>query len=139
MTESRVSKESCAGLNTSIRVHMMPRDTNSAGTIFGGVILGHLDLAGAMEAMRQYPGKKFVTVALHEVVFKSPVLVGDLVSFRTEIVGVGRTSVTVRVCVEAERFGAAEPIVQVTEAEAVYVAVDENRKPIPVVDDSEAK
>ena len=129
--------QSCEGLNTSIRVHMMPRDTNSAGTIFGGVILGHLDLAGAMEAMHAYPGKRFVTVALQEVVFKAPVFVGDLVSFNTQIIKTGRTSVTVRICVDAERFGAPEPNVHVTEAVAVYVAVDENRDPIPI--DSDVK
>ena len=118
--------------STTIRVAMMPRDTNSAGTIFGGVILGHLDLAGAMEAMRRYPGKRFVTVALHEVDFKAPVFVGDLVSFRTEIIAIGTTSVTVRIEVEAERFGPGHEMVAVTAAEAVYVAVDDNRRPVPV-------
>jgi len=116
----------------TIRVVMMPRDTNSAGTIFGGVILGHLDLAGAMEAMRRFPDRRFVTVALKEVVFRSPVFVGDLVSFYTETVSVGRTSVRTRVVVEAERFGGDGARVLVTEAEAVYVAVDETRSPIPI-------
>ena len=114
----------------AIRVTMMPRDTNGAGTIFGGVILGHLDLAGAMEAMRRYPNRRFVTVALHEVVFKSPVMVGDLVSFRTRVVATGRTSITVKILVEAERFGPKNIAIRVTEAEAVYVAVDEHRHPI---------
>lgn len=118
------------GYRTAIRVAMMPRDTNAAGTIFGGVILGHLDLAGAMEAMRRYPTRRFVTVALHEVVFKSPVLVGDLVSFRTRVVKTGRTSITVEVLVEAERFGPENVAIRVTEAQAVYVAVDEHRAPI---------
>ncbi len=120
-------------MNTMVRVVMMPRDTNSAGTIFGGVILGHLDLAGAMEAMHRFPGMRFVTIALHEVVFTAPVFVGDLVSFRTAISRVGRTSVTVRILVEARRLGReGSPLVRVTEAEAVYVAVDENRRPVPV-------
>jgi len=121
----------------TIRVTMMPRDTNSAGTIFGGVILGHLDLAGAMEAMRRFLGRKFVTVALREVIFRSPVFVGDLVSFYTEVVHVGRTSVTVRIRVEAERFRTGERAVPVTQAEAVYVSVDDSRRPVPLQEGGE--
>jgi acyl-CoA thioesterase YciA len=115
-----------------IRVSMMPRDTNSVGTIFGGVILGHLDLAGAMEAMRRYQKQRFVTIALREVVFRAPVFVGDLVSFYTRITRVGTTSVTVRIVVEAERLRTGERHIPVTEAEAIYVAVDDERRPVPL-------
>ena len=123
-----------AELKTMVRVVMMPRDENSAGTIFGGVILGHLDLAGAMEAMARYPERRFVTVALREVEFKSPVFTGDLVSFRTETIATGRTSITVRILVEAERFYPSHCTAIVTEAEAVYVSVDEERRPQPLLD-----
>ena len=74
----------------------MPRDTNSVGTIFGGVILSHIDQAGAEEA-RLHGADRVVTVAMKEVEFHEPVYVGDLVSFYTRLVGAGRTSVTVRV------------------------------------------
>ena len=117
----------------AIRVSMLPRDTNPGGTIFGGVILSHLDLAGAIEA-RKHADKSFVTVAMTGVEFISPVLVGDVVSFYTRTIRVGRTSVTVSVIVEADRYHNANEIVRVMEAEAVYVAVDENRQPIPVLD-----
>ena len=114
----------------AIRVVMMPKDTNAYGTIFGGIILSSIDQAGAVEAHRHVPGR-LVTVAMREVVFHSPVLVGDLVSYFTETVGVGRTSVTVRVAVEAER-GMGVGRVKVTQAEVVYVHVDDAGRPTPV-------
>ncbi len=84
------------------RVLMMPRDTNPAGTIFGGVILSYMDQAGAEEALFQ-GAHRVVTVAMNEVVFLEPVFVGDLVSFYTSLVRVGRTSITVKVKVSAAR------------------------------------
>ncbi len=86
----------------AIRVIMMPKDTNALGTIFGGIILSYIDQAGAVEAHR-HGCARLVTVALREVEFHAPVFVGDLVSFFTETLRVGRTSVTVKVVVEAER------------------------------------
>jgi acyl-CoA thioesterase YciA len=118
----------------AIRVLMMPSDTNAHGTIFGGVILSHLDQAGAITA-RRYSPKKFVTVALDKVVFKEPVFVGDLLSFFGAVVRVGRTSLTVRMSVYADRFTDPPTRVKVTEADAVFVAVDDSRNPIPIVDE----
>ena len=115
----------------AIRVILLPRDTNAQGSIFGGVILSHLDLAGVVEA-RKHADKRFVTVAMKEVEFKKPVFVGDTISFYAKTVRVGRTSVTVRVEVEAQRWKEPARKVLVTKAEVVYVAVDEKGKPIPV-------
>ena len=115
----------------AIRVIMMPKDTNALGTIFGGVILSYIDQAGAVEAHRHCPGR-IVTVAMHEVVFHAPVYVGDLVSFWTETVRVGNTSVTVRVTVEAERGHPGGPKAKVTEAEVVFVHVGPDGRPLPI-------
>ncbi len=111
----------------AIRITLLPRDTNSAGTIFGGVILSYIDMAGAIEAHRRTGMDRFVTVAMREVIFHKPVFVGDLVSFYAETVNVGNTSITIRVIVETERVGESKEQVRVTEAEVIYVAVDENR------------
>lgn len=108
----------------AIRVVMLPRDTNSQGTIFGGVILSYIDMAGAIEAHRHTGMGRFVTVAMREVIFHAPVFVGDLVSFYSETVKVGNTSITTRVVVEAERYGSPGECARVTEAEVIYVAVD---------------
>jgi acyl-CoA thioesterase YciA len=116
----------------AIRITMMPRDTNPQGTIFGGIILSYIDTAGAIEAHRRTKIARFVTVAMREVIFHHPVFVGDLVSFYAETVRIGQTSITVRVIVEAERYGGTQGRVRVTEAEVVYVAVDENRKKMQI-------
>jgi len=117
----------------AIRITMLPRDTNGYGTIFGGVILSYIDLAGGIEARRQSP-KKFVTKAMREVVFVAPVFVADLVTFYTQTLRCGRTSVTVKVEVEVERLGPSgnKEIHRVTEAEVVFVAVDEEGRPTPI-------
>jgi len=120
-----------ASLQPAIRVVMMPRDTNPMGTIFGGIILSHIDVAGAVEA-RRHSDKKLVTVAMHEVKFLAPVFVGDLVSFYTETLKIGTTSLTVRVRVEALRGQPPHDTVQVTQADVVYVAVDPSGQSVPV-------
>jgi len=119
-------------LQPAIRVVMMPRDANYLGTIFGGVIMSYLDLAGVVEA-QQYSDHKLVTVSMREVNFIAPVFVGDLVSFYTETLRIGRTSLTVRVTVDAMRAKLPHETVRVTHAEIVYVAIDEAGKPVPVV------
>jgi acyl-CoA thioesterase YciA len=139
----------------AIRVLLLPKDTNAYGTIFGGVILSHIDLASAIEARKIAP-HHYVTKAMREVEFHEPVHLGDIVSFYTQTIRVGRTSVTVRVLVEAERWGEvpdlASPVprqsvagtsaaghgetVKVTEAEVVLVAVGLDGRPVPVRPDS---
>lgn len=122
----------------AIQVIMMPRDTNPGGTIFGGVLLSYIDQAGAIGARREVvraggSPPDVVTVAIHRVEFKKPVLVGDVVRFLTRLVRMGRTSITMQVCVEVER---GVDVLQVTEAEVVYVGIDRNspeRKPLPLL------
>jgi acyl-CoA thioesterase YciA len=123
--------------NPAIRVIMMPKDTNARGTIFGGVILSYIDQAAAIEAHKQST-KNFVTKAMNAVEFVAPVHLGDVVSFYTSVIHLGRTSVTVRVDVEAERSQGSQGkhFVRVTEAEVVCVAVDSRGRPVPFRDKS---
>jgi len=122
----------------AIKVVMMPRDTNPQGTIFGGVLLSYIDQAAALGTFAELrrlgsTARKIVTVAMNKVEFHKPVFVGDVVSFYTRPVRTGRTSITIHVSVEAER---GEEVVQVTEAEVVYVAVadtPEGRKPVAIL------
>jgi acyl-CoA thioesterase YciA len=115
---------------------MMPRDTNPHGTIFGGVILSYLDQAGAIAARReilQAGGEPpiLVTVAINRVEFHQPVLVGDVVRFLVRRLKLGRTSITMQVNVEVDR---GPKVLQVTEAEVVYVGIDPmDRRPVPLV------
>jgi len=119
----------------AIKVLLLPKDTNAYGTIFGGVILSHIDLASAVEA-RKVAQRRYVTKAMREVEFHEPVFLGDIVNFFTETLRVGRTSITVKVTVEAERWGGGRgqgEKVKVTEAEVVLVAVGDNGQPTPVL------
>ena len=134
----------------ALQVVMMPKDANPYptlhpsgqftcySTIFGGVLLSYIDQAGAIGAGREViraggPPPVVLTVAMNRVEFKKPVLVGDVVRFLTRLVGMGRTSITMHVSVEAER---GEEVLQVTEAEVVYVGIDPSaaeRKPTPLL------
>ena len=113
----------------AIRVVLQPKDTNKQGTIFGGVILSYIDLAGAVETTKT-TNQRIVTAGIKEVDFKAPVFVGEVVSFYTKTTKIGRTSITVRVDVESTR-GHKE--VHVTSAELTFVCLDENGKPTPVI------
>src|SRR5512141_1158833 len=114
----------------ALRVTMMPRDTNVHGTIFGGIIMSYIDQAGAVHA-RRHGCFNVVTVAMDRVVFHAPVFVGDLVSFSTSTVNIGRTSIRIHVVVDAVRYSD-NSNVTVTEADVVYVNVDAQRRPIPI-------
>ena len=111
-----------------MRVMPMPADANANGDIFGGWIMAQVDVAGAVLPMRIAKGR-IATVAVNEFVFKQPVSIGDLLSFYAEVVRVGRTSITVRVEVYAERNPAAMHVVKVTEARLTYVAIDAQGQP----------
>ena len=122
----------------AIRTIMMPRDTNPLGSIFGGHILSLLDLAAGQHARAVAP-KRYVTKLLHEVEFLEPVFVGDLVSFYAKTVSIGRTSITIRVDVEASRGVDRVEIRHVTSAEVVMVAIGDDRRPIPIFEGSGAE
>ena len=121
----------------ALKTVMLPRDTNPHGTIFGGVILSYIDLAGAVGAhheirSRKWPDQALVTVAMKSIEFHRPVWVGDIVSFTTRVIRVGRTSLTMHVSVDTERDGAA---IHLTDAEVTYVSVEgppQGQKPVAI-------
>jgi acyl-CoA thioesterase YciA len=133
----------------ALQTVMMPKDANphlamlpGGGetplycTIFGGVILSNLDTAGAIAAAREVrmaggrADLRFVTVAVNRVEFKQPVFVGDVVRCETTVKKWGRTSVTIHINVISDRLGVQVPV---TEAEVVYVGVDADRQPAPLL------
>ena len=113
----------------SLRVGPMPKETNQYGTIFGGVILSYIDLAGFVEA-RRHGAFSWVTASVNRVDFEAPVHVGDIVSLYTRTVRLGRTSVTVEVEVEAERWDD-RSTAKVTNATLTMVALGPDGKPTP--------
>lgn len=106
----------------------MPSDANYTGDIFGGWLMGQVDIAGSIPALHRAKGR-VATVAVNSFVFRQPIFVGDVVSFYTRIVKVGTTSITVEVEVYAQRDPAKPICVKVTEATLTYVAVGDDRKP----------
>lgn len=114
-----------------LKISLLPKDTNMYGTIFGGVIMSYLDLAGAHCARDNFDNM-FVTVFIHEMSFLHPVYVGDLVTFNGEIIETGKTSVTAHILVDAERLGT-RATSRVTEAKIVFVAVDKKGRKTPLI------
>ena len=121
--------------HATLRLVPMPKDTNAGGDIFGGWIMSQVDIAASIPASRRAKGR-VVSVAVNDFKFVAPVFVNDVVSFYSDVIKVGTTSITVKVEVFVER-GQRSPkpgeVVKVTEAVLTYVAVDENRikRPVP--------
>ncbi|MCG8435540.1 MAG: acyl-CoA thioesterase [Gammaproteobacteria bacterium] len=117
----------------AVRTLAMPKDTNGLGDIFGGWLMSHADIAGAIPAFRR-AGGRVVTVAVNEFKFLAPVYVGDVVSFYTDISRVGNTSITIDVTVFSGRcLGQEEEHhVRVATAQITYVHVGDDRRPKPI-------
>ena len=109
----------------TLRVMPMPSEVNPQGDVFGGWIMAQADVAGAIPAMHRARGR-VTTVAVNSFLFKQPVSVGDVVSFFAEVVSIGRTLITVRVAVYAERHPAQPIVANVTEAVLIDVAVNQH-------------
>ena len=111
-----------------MKVIPMPADCNANGDIFGGWVMAQVDLAGSVIPAR-YADGRMATVAVNEFIFKQPVRVGDILSFFSRLTRIGRTSITVKVEVYAERFRSQGKYIKVTEASLTYVAIDDAGQP----------
>lgn len=131
MSAAEQSETTLPQREPTTRVVAMPSDANYTGDIFGGWLMGQVDVAGSVPALHRAKGR-VATVAVNSFVFKQPIFVGDLVSFYTRIVKVGNTSITVEVEVFSQRDPAQPVCVKVTEATLTYVAVGDDRRPRPV-------
>ncbi len=115
------------GMELTLRTLAMPADANPAGDIFGGWVMSQMDLAAFVRA-NDVAKSRTVTVAVHEIVFKKPVKIGDTLCVYTAIEKVGRTSITLRVEAWTRRHYETSRE-KVTDAVFVMVAVDEDGKP----------
>ncbi|MDM0017654.1 acyl-CoA thioesterase [Variovorax saccharolyticus] len=123
-----------ADMELVLKVIPMPADCNANGDIFGGWVMAQCDLAGSVIPARYAKGR-MATVAVNEFIFKQPVRLGDILSFYSKLVRIGRTSITVTVEVFAERFRAQGEYIKVTEATFTYVAIDDDGRPRPIEKD----
>lgn len=101
-----------------------PQDTNSNGDIFGGWLMGQMDLAGAITA-RELAHGPVTTVAVGAMVFLSPIKVGAIVSCYCEVAEIGRSSIRINVEAWTKHYTDEEPK-KVTDAEFVFVAIDKD-------------
>lgn len=114
----------------SLIVRLLPKDTNPQGYIFGGVIMSWMDQAAGVAAQR-HCGQRVVTASADEMIFLSPISVGDVLILKTKLVYTGKTSMDIEVAVEIENIFENIKLIGAT-AFFTMVAVDENNKPIPV-------
>jgi acyl-CoA thioesterase YciA len=141
-----MEESACASLpegQPTIRLMPQLTELNGFGAVFGGWTMAQMDIAAGNAAMRVAQGK--VTTAAANIDFERPIRVGNIVSFFTEIVSRGRTSLRVKVEVYAERGSA--PYVdgatpesgdcgypyRAARAEFVFVAIDDEgrKRPLP--------
>ena len=111
----------------SIRTLCMPADTNQNGDIFGGWLLGQMDIAGGIFAATLAKGRT-ATVAVDAMTFKKPVRVGDVVCAYADLIRVGTTSIAVHVEAWAIRRNETNRQL-VTEGNFTYVAIDDVGRP----------
>lgn len=114
----------------TLRTLAMPGDANAAGDIFGGWVMAQMDLACGIAAAERAKGR-VVTAAVKEMEFVMPVKVGDTLCVYSSIQRVGRTSITLKIEVWAQRY-LSDTMEKVTDAQFVMVALDEHGKPKPV-------
>lgn len=111
----------------TLRTLAMPADANAAGDIFGGWVMAQMDLSCGIRAAERARGR-VVTAAVKEMAFALPVKIGDTLCIYTDVVKVGRTSMTLKVEAWAQRY-LSHLMEKVTDAIFVMVALDENGKP----------
>ena len=114
----------------TLRTLAMPGDTNAAGDIFGGWVMAQMDLSCGIRAAERARGR-VVTAAVKEMAFEMPVKIGDTLCIYTDVVKVGRTSMTLKVEAWAQRY-LSDRMDKVTDAMFVMVALDESGHPKPV-------
>ncbi|MBP1857131.1 acyl-CoA thioesterase [Rhizobium herbae] len=114
----------------TLRTLAMPADANAAGDIFGGWVMAQMDLSCGIRAAERARGR-VVTAAVKEMAFEMPVKIGDTLCIYTDVVKVGRTSMTLKVEVWAQRY-LSDRMDKVTDALFVMVALDEAGHPKPV-------
>ncbi len=114
----------------TLRTLAMPADANAAGDIFGGWVMAQMDLSCGIRAAERARGR-VVTAAVKEMAFEMPVKIGDTLCIYTDVVKVGRTSMTLKVEAWAQRY-LSDRMDKVTDALFVMVALDENGYPKPV-------
>lgn len=115
----------------TMTVLMTPDTANFAGNVHGGAILKILDEVAYACASR-YSASYVVTLNVDNVTFLKPIYVGELLTFLASVNATGRTSMEIGIRVIAENIRS-QATRHVNSCFFTMVAVDDNRKPLPVL------
>ncbi|MDT0554528.1 acyl-CoA thioesterase [Patiriisocius hiemis] len=116
---------------TRIFKAVFPNTTNHYDTLFGGTTLHMMDEASFICATR-FSRKKVVTVSTDKIDFSTPIPQGSIVELVARVDKVGRTSCVVKVEIFMEDMYSKQRDKVVT-GYFTFVAVDDNKKPIPII------
>jgi len=111
----------------TLRVPSLVKDSNPSGTMFGGWLMGQIDIAGSIPALIHSKGP-VVTAAVNNMTFLAPLFAGDLLSLYAELVSCGKTSMVVKIESWIQRDASNPQCMKVSDAELVFVAVDKTGK-----------
>jgi acyl-CoA hydrolase len=125
-----VDAQSPSASRVTLAQLMQPQDANLHGNVHGGNVMKLMDEAGGSAAIR-HARQPVVTVAVDQVLFREPIHLGDLLTVTAELTYVGRTSMEVRIEVQAENL-VSRQVKHTNTAYFVYVALDANGRPTPV-------
>ncbi len=106
---------------------VMPHMQNILGDLFGGQLLGLVDQAAAVAAIR-HAGGPAVTASIGTVDFREPIPIGNLITCIATVDYVGNSSMDITVEVYSEHVSSGARSHTHT-ASVVFVGIDENRKP----------
>jgi len=109
----------------------MPKNTNPNGDIFGGWIMSQMDLGAAIIAKNVSKGR-VATVAINDVKFTAPVLVGDIVSCKATLIHIGNTSMRIKMECFIQRDNDSSLENPVVEGLFTFVAISDTRRPRPI-------
>ncbi len=115
----------------ALRTLAMPADTNPSGDIFGGWVMSQMDIAGGITAWNVADGR-VATVAVDGFTFHRPINVGDVVCCYSDVLRIGKTSITILIQAWVLRGRRPENRILVTEGTFTFVALDANGKKRPV-------
>lgn len=130
LEKNRLAPKSPDETATMLTLFLQPEHSNSLGTVHGGVVLKLCDECGGIVA-RRHSRRPAATVTVDRVNFHHPVHVGQLLLVHGRLTYVGATSMEVELCVEAEDLLTGEHV-RTNSAYIVYVALDDDRRPMQV-------
>ncbi len=109
---------------------VLPSNTNTHGTMFGGDVLALMDKTAAIAAIR-FCRQPVVTASTERIDFRTPIRLGDIIEASARVIHTGRTSLIVRIDIYAERPLTGERT-RCTTGYYSFVSIDEQGKPQPV-------